>query len=53
MTRRFDRLDELAYVQKSVLVATPLAFAIGIGLMLFFSRVLRNQQAARSAGDET
>ena len=40
----FNRLDELAYVQKSVLVATPLAFAVGLGLMVFFSRVLRNQR---------
>ena len=40
----FRRIDELAYVQKSVLVATPLVFAIGMGLMVFFSRVLRNQR---------
>jgi diguanylate cyclase (GGDEF)-like protein/PAS domain S-box-containing protein len=37
----FQRLDELAHVQSSVLAATPLVFAIGIALVLFFSRVLR------------
>jgi hypothetical protein len=37
----FRRLDELAFVQKSVLAATPLVFAIGIALVVFFSRVLR------------
>ena len=37
-------LDELTYVQKSVLVATPIGFVIGMGLVMFFSRILRSQQ---------
>ena len=40
----FLRLDELAFVQKSVLAATPLVFAIGIALVVLFSRVLRAQR---------
>jgi diguanylate cyclase (GGDEF)-like protein/PAS domain S-box-containing protein len=38
------RLDELAYVQKGVLVATPLVFALGIGLVVFFDFFLRAQR---------
>ena len=37
----FRHIDELANIQRSVLVATPLAFAIGIALVVFFSRILR------------
>jgi diguanylate cyclase (GGDEF)-like protein/PAS domain S-box-containing protein len=40
----FRRIDELANVQRSVLAATPLVFAIGIVLVAFFSRVLRAQR---------
>ncbi len=39
-----QRLDELAYVQKGVLAATPLVFALGIGLVVFFDFVLRAQR---------
>jgi len=38
------RLDQLTYVQKSVLAATPIGFLIGIGLVVFFSRILRSQR---------
>jgi hypothetical protein len=44
----FRRLDDLANVQRSVLAATPLVFAIGIALVVFFSRVLRAQGGAKS-----
>ena len=40
----FRHLDALANVQKSVLAASPLVFAIGLGLMVFFSRILRAQR---------
>ncbi len=40
----FRRLDKLVDVQKSVLVATPIVFAIGMGLVVFFGLVLRNQR---------
>ena len=39
-----QRLDELAYVQTSVLVATPFAFALGMGLVIFFELILRVQR---------
>jgi PAS domain S-box-containing protein len=40
----FRRLDRLVDVQKSLLVATPVVFAIGMGLVVFFGLVLRNQR---------
>jgi PAS domain-containing protein len=39
------RLDELAYVQTSVIAVTICAFAIGMGLVIFFEIVLRAQRA--------
>jgi len=39
-----QRLDELADVQASVLVATPFAFALGMGLVIVFGRILRVQR---------
>jgi diguanylate cyclase (GGDEF)-like protein/PAS domain S-box-containing protein len=44
-----QRLDELTNIQSSVLAATPLAFAFGIGLVIFFNLILRAQQ--RRIGD--
>jgi diguanylate cyclase (GGDEF)-like protein/PAS domain S-box-containing protein len=44
LVEAFRRLDELANVQRSVLAATPLVFAIGIVLVVFFSHVLRAQR---------
>jgi diguanylate cyclase (GGDEF)-like protein len=38
------RLDELAYVQTSVIAVTICAFAIGMGLVIFFEIVLRAQR---------
>ena len=40
----FRRLDDLAYVQTSVLIATPFVFVVGVMLVGFFSRVVRAQQ---------
>jgi diguanylate cyclase (GGDEF)-like protein len=39
-----QRLDELAYVQTSVLVAITCAFAIGVGLLILFEFILRSQR---------
>ncbi len=39
-----QRLDELAYVQTSVLAVTIFAFAIGIGLVIVFEFILRAQR---------
>jgi diguanylate cyclase (GGDEF)-like protein len=39
-----QRLDELAYVQTSVLAVTILAFAIGMGLVVLFEFILRGQR---------
>jgi diguanylate cyclase (GGDEF)-like protein len=40
-----QRLDELAYVQTSVIAVTICAFAIGTGLVIFFEIALRAQRA--------
>ena len=40
----FRRLDKLVEVQKSLLTATPIVFAIGMGLVVFFGLVLRSQR---------
>jgi diguanylate cyclase (GGDEF)-like protein/PAS domain S-box-containing protein len=39
-----QRLDELAYVQTSVLAVTIFVFAIGIGLVILFEFILRAQR---------
>ena len=39
-----QRLNELAYVQTSVIAVTICAFAIGMGLVIFFEIVLRAQR---------
>jgi diguanylate cyclase (GGDEF)-like protein len=39
-----QRLSELAYVQTSVLAGTIFAFAIGMGLVVFFEFILRAQR---------
>lgn len=39
-----QRLDELAYVQTNVLAATMFAFALGMGLVVFFKFILRAQR---------
>ena len=40
----FRRLDELTHIQKTVLAATPVVFAFGMGLVAFFWKVLRGQR---------
>ena len=39
-----QRLDELAYVQTNFLAATMFAFALGMGLVVFFKFILRAQR---------
>jgi len=39
-----QRLDELAYVQTNVIAATMFAFALGMGLVVFFKFILRAQR---------
>ena len=39
-----QRLDELAYVQTNFLAATMFAFALGMGLVVFFEFILRAQR---------
>ena len=45
-----DHLGSLSDIQRSVLIATPIIFALGVGLVLFFWRVLR---ASQRRGEES
>jgi len=45
-----DHLAALSDIQRSVLIATPIVFALGVGLVLFFWKMLRSFQRRAEEG---
>ncbi len=45
-----DRLEALSDVQRSVLIATPIVFALAVGLVIFFWTMLRSLQRRADEG---